>query len=114
MTAVVTVAPILVNVLRHIAHQFQVWKDLVKLLKRGPRRPLARCVKLPASRILHSANEKVHVDQRLPEGIWIAATEFIDREYAQAASPPRRHSPIAQPRERMADLPGLTPSQYAS
>lgn len=39
MTAVVTVAPVLVNVLRHIAHQFQVWKDLVKLLKRGPRWP---------------------------------------------------------------------------
>jgi hypothetical protein len=38
---------------------------------------MVRRAKLPASRILHSANEKVHVDQRLPEGIWIAATEFI-------------------------------------
>src|ERR1700682_6510755 len=39
---------------------------------------MVRCAKLPASRILHKRiNEKVHVDQRLPEGIWIAATEFI-------------------------------------
>src|ERR1700682_658797 len=39
---------------------------------------MVRCAKLPASRILHKRiNEKVYVDQRLPEGIWIAATEFI-------------------------------------
>ena len=77
MTAVVTVAPILVNALRHIAHQVQVWKDLVKLLKRGPQRPHGSLRQVASEP--HPPQRKRESPRRSapPEDIWIAAIEFI-------------------------------------
>ena len=77
MTAVVTVAPILVNVLGHIAHQVRsgrTWSSFLSAVHNGP---MVRCAKLPASHIFHNANEKVHVDQRLQRTSGSPPSSFI-------------------------------------